>query len=252
MFEIARPLTSVVTTGYDLRGRRRRGLIFGLAAAVLCLSGTALAAPNVYVFGRHYLDYGFCCSNQRLDGTRANVLVTAVQPQTTGCVLFDSVVSSNDSSRQLEVGNAKCGSGTTLDGTCSTSNNYVLYVERIPTTGVQDAVCYPHGQDSVPSYHLFTVDSPSGNGTWQAYIDGSLEEGQSGYTNQVRISEWGEDSQHDNYSCSGWGGTAYFDSWQRYNYPNNQWTTVQQASTESVNNCWSVTNVSNGSFSVSH
>jgi hypothetical protein len=245
------PRRPASTPNRDTRPVQRfLGLVIGLTALSLAIALPAQAQANVFVFGQNYLDYGSCCNGATLDGTRAYVSVSSDSPQSTGCVLFDSVVSSNDSNRQLEVGIARCGSSTSLDGMCSLTNNLVKYVERIPASG--SAVCYPHGAASYNSSDLFTVDDSANNGNWYAYIDGTLEQGQSGYDSQVRISEWGEDSQHDNYSCSGWGGAASFSSWQRYNYGSNQWTTVQSSSQRNVNNCWNLGLVSNGSFSVSH
>jgi hypothetical protein len=196
------------------------------------------------------LNYG-CCSGAGLDGTRAYITVTSASPQSLWCILFSSFVTSLVDGGQLETGDVLCGpSSPGLDLTCSLSNNLVKYVERLPHDG-SAAVCYPHGQNSLNTANFFTLQDIGGNGTWYAYIDGDQKEGQSGYTANVRISEAGEESQADN-SCTGWGGSAAFSSWQRDNYATHTWTTVQQASILNTNNCWSVGGVTNGAFSIGH
>jgi hypothetical protein len=224
-------------------------VLIGLIASSLALGATNASATNVAIWGDNHLIYGSCCGGATLDGTRAYISVSSISPASSSCVLFDSVVSSADSNRQLEAGLAKCGTNANLDGTCSLTNNLVKYVERIPAVG--SPVCYPHGAGGLNNSDLVTVDSASGNGTYNAYIDGNLYEGQSGYTSNVGIFEWGENSGLS-LSCSGWGGSASFTTWQRYYFTANTWTTVQSANKESTNNCWTVGTVSNGFFTVSH
>jgi hypothetical protein len=233
-------------TQYPGRGRRlsrrRFAVLVLVAMAALVVTGSALAT----IFGYNYLQYGSCCGGARLDGTRAYVSVSSITPDASNCIAFQSIVTSLDSNRQLQAALLRCGTNANVDGTCSLTNNFVKIVERIPATG--SPVCYPHGAATLGSSYLLTVDSSAGNGTWTAYISGTPYESQSGYTTSVRIPESGE---YTGFSCSGWSGSASFNTWQRYNFPNNVWTTVQ-SSNQRNDGCWSLGTVSNGNFSVTH
>jgi hypothetical protein len=231
---------------------RRKALILGACIVFAGIGAAQIsAALNVAVFGGHYLEYGNCCNGVTLDGTRAYITVSSASPQYDGCMIFASFVTSLVDAGQLETGDVLCDASTSLDGTCSLSDNFVKFVERSPHDG-SPAVCYPHGNNFFNTANFFTLQNIGGNGTWYAYIDGDQKEGQSGYTNGVRISESGENSQRNDYSCAGWSGSATFSSWQRDNYSTHTWSTVQSAQTFNTNNCWSVGGVSNGTFSVGH
>jgi hypothetical protein len=176
------------------------------------------------------------------------VSVSAINPDQYNCIGFASVVSESvPSGPQIQAAKGRCGIHATIDNTCSQTNNFVFFVERTPAGG-GNPVCYPHGAATLGNSDLLTVDSSAGNGVWYTYINGTLREGQSGYTSNVHIDEWGE---YTGVTCPGWSATATFSGWQRYNYPNNAWTTVQSSSTGN-GGCWSIGTVSNGNFSVGH
>lgn len=216
-----------------------------LAVVVGALVFPALAAAQTW--GGYRLIYGSCCSGVTLDGTRAYVNISSVTPDSPHCVLSDSVVEETNATKQLETGLAKCGSTSGgLDGTCSLSNNLVLYVERYNGSSY---TCYPHGAASTGLSYLATVDDSTGTGTWNAYLSGTLYEGQSGYDNNVTIFEWGEHTGTT--SCTGWSDSTGFSSWQRYNYSGNTWTTVGSA-TSANTGCWTNGSLSAGAFSISH
>lgn len=225
-----------------LRTPPRLTIALVATVAALTFTGAALAT----LFGANALRQGSCCSGQALNGTRAYISASSNSPDASNCTAFASAVTSFDSNRQLQAGIVRCGSSANVDGTCSLSNNLVKYVERIPATG--SPVCYPHGAASLNTSYLLTVDDSANSGTWQAYIDGVLQEGQSGYTSSVGIEEWGE---YTGTGCSGWSAAASISTWQRYNYSLNSWITVQSASLRN-DGCWSVGSVSSGNFSVSH
>lgn len=216
--------------------------VFALAAVGLfTMSDSASAA----LFGHNHLTYGQCCSGVRLDGTRANISVSSISPDASHCIAFQSIVTSLDSARQLQTAVAKCGPNANIGGTCSLSNNFVKLVERIPAVG--SPVCYPHGAAALNSGALLTVDNPSGDGIWYTFINGTRYEGQSGYTNQIHISEGGE---YTGSSCASWSTGSSYVAWQRYNFPSNAWTTVQ-SSGKNNDGCWFVGLVNNGNFLVS-
>ncbi len=178
-------------------------------------------------------------------GTRATVAVSSFSPST-NCIASASYVTSTDSNRQLQIGQLLCASGYGVDGTCSLSNNFILYVGRIPATG--SAVCYPHG--SASGSYLLTVDDSAGSGTFYTYASGTQYEGQSGYDSSRFFSEG---SEYTGSSCSGWSGSTSFSGWQYYNLALNQWQYVTSPVGPSAQ-CWSVSsyNGTSHSFTVSH
>jgi hypothetical protein len=217
---------------------RLRFLAIGLLAAL-----TFAAAASAAQWGNLYLSYS--SGGSTLDGTRADITVSSASPDTSDCLIHASVVNEQNASKQLESGLVICGSGTSIDGTCSLSNNFVKYVERYNGSSY---TCYPHGSASFNTSYLATVDNSSGNGTWSAYISGTLYEAQSGYDNNVNVDEWGE---YTDTSCSGWSDSTGFSSWQSYNYSANTWSTVGSAN-NGTTGCWTTSGLSSGSFSVSN
>lgn len=229
-------------------GRGRVDVFAALRRKVVLVAIIALVLPSGAVaalHGSHYLYFGGCCGGAELDGTRAYISVNTVLPAAEDCLVFSSVVATFYTAGQLQAGLARCGAHTSLGGTCSLSNNFVKFVERIPHDG-GSAVCYPHGAASVGGSYLVTVDETWDNGTWWTFISGQLYEGQSGYDNNVFIEEWGE---HTGFVCAGWHAGANFATWQRYNYDLNRWITVQSSYMDN-SDCWGMTAVSDGFFDI--
>jgi hypothetical protein len=227
--------------------RRYRGIAITLVVLVSSLAVAATASASVW--GSKALIHNVCCGNQSIDGTRAYVTANSIAPGSSGCIAYSSEVTSLDSNRQLQVAKAKCAPNWNIDGTCSLSNNLVFIVERIPASG--SPVCYAQGSASLFTADLLTVDDDNSDGSWYSYINGNIKEGQSGYTLQVAAREWAE---YTNTSCSGWSGSVIFGTWQRYNHPNNLWSTVVPGDVLNEPNpvCWSVGSLSGGTFGVSH
>lgn len=213
-----------------------------LTAALFITTGTSGAfAAN---WGSRYLTYGSCCSGQVVHGTRADISVHQWIPLSTDCLLYDSVVSLTAGGKQLEVGLGRCGASTSLDGTCSLTNNGVKYVERYNGSSY---VCFPHGAASLDvAYKASLTDTSGGAGIYYSYIDGTQYEGQSGYNNNVTIYEWAEET--DGVSCGlAWDGNVTHETWQRWN--GSSWVTV--GSSNSQQTCWSVGALSSGTFNTS-
>jgi hypothetical protein len=237
-----RSLHRVAVSRVTVRPGRRVLAILVVALGALMLTGAAFATE----FGANSLTFGSCCGGATLDGSRADVTVSRITPDSTQCIAFSSVITSNDSNRQLQAAKARCGVNANIDGTCSLSNNFVKLVERIPAVG--SPVCFPHGAASLNTSDRLTVWNSAGNGTYFAYIDGVQYEGQSGYDNINGIEEFAE---YTGTVCNtSWTGQANFVTWQRYYVAAGAWTTVQ--SSNQLAQCWSVGLVSNGNFSVGH
>jgi hypothetical protein len=230
-------------------------VVLFLISVALASAGQATATlPFDARWGVNYLEWGQCCSSAGLYGTRTYISTTSISPDSTQCVVFSTSVADSlalGNLGQLQVGDVKCGANSGgLDLMCSTSGAFVKFVERLPHSHASGA-CYPHGAVATGENHLFTVDDSNGDGTYHAYIDGLQYEGQSGYaTNGTQdvLQAWGEHTNST--SCTGWGGTAVFTTWQRYNLPINQWVTI--GSSEMHAGCWSLGAVTNGNFSVGH
>lgn len=138
---------------------------------------------------------------------------------------------------------------STLDATCSTSNNLVKFVEVVTTdlNGIQRFACFPHGAASLNVQYRMTVDQPqpSGNG-WASFIDGVPYE-TNGFAAYL-IWEGAEHVADD--SCSGsWGGFAAFSesqSWDRWTKSTLTWTTVQSSYLDA--GCWVPSGGNPGTF----
>jgi hypothetical protein len=224
------------------------GWSLAIAIAVPLFAVVAPSAMGHSIAGK-YLEYGNCCNGETLDGTHAYVTPWSISPDTYDCIIVSSLVQSQDSARQLEVGDAKCGLGSGIDNTCSESGNLVTFVERTPAVGTP--VCYQHAAPTIGSPNHFGVVDLVGLGTYYAYIDGAQREGQSGYDADNRIYEWAEYSAGT--SCSGWSADADFTTWQRYYVSVGTWKTVQSAYGYTYGAvCWLVSGLSSGNFNVSH
>lgn len=211
-------------------------------AVVACLALASVALANEQGF--YQLKNGTCCSGESLDGTRASVNVQSLIPDAAGCVVTSSVVTSGDSNRQLQAGIGKCSSGENTD--CAYVSYAFQFVERIPAIG--SAVCYEHGAATLGCCTELTVDDNAGNGTWYAYIAGTLYEGQSGYDSDLAVEEDGE-AVPDN-ACGGWSISTTDNTWQRYNYsPNNKWYTVGSAN-PMPGSCFLLGTINNGTFTI--
>lgn len=213
--------------------------------AFVVLAGAAVVpAARANYFGKYTLSS--TGSTPYLLGTRVTSNVTSVNPDTFGCVAFASAVSDYSIGGQLQVGQVRCGTGASVDQTCSLSNNFVYYVERIPH-GSTTATCYPHGAAAYSGV-LLSVTNPSNNGTWTTYINGSPYEAQSGYTNFVDLSAWGEYAS--DFCTTGWSANDNFNNWQRYN--SGTWFTNGSDGAGSTS-CWYLgAKDSAGNFNVNH
>lgn len=179
-------------------------------------------------------------------GTLVTSNVTSISPDSVSCIAYSSVVSDWSIGGQLQVGQARCGTSATIDMTCSLSNNFVYFVERIPH-GSSTATCYPHGAAAYTGV-LLSVTNPSDNGNWTAYINGSPYEAQSGYTHSVTLSAWGEYA--GNFCTPGWAGNDNFQNWSRYN--SGSWFTNGSDGTGSAS-CWFLgAKDASGNFNVNH
>jgi hypothetical protein len=232
-----------------------------LAGTVLVVAGVLLSAstspastfPNK--FGSRYLQNyqsPVCCNGQALNGTQANVSVSSLGPDATQCVLFSSEIEEvNDGPAAVQSGIVRCGSSSTgLDGTCSLSNNQVLFVETINSSN--NAHCVAHGAAAYSTDYKFGTEDPSGS-TYYGTINGVLDESVSFTGGPAHlITEGGEHTNVD--TCTGWTGAATLGDtgapWSRYVLSSTTWVTVQSANTSA--GCWTLTGGPPGSFNVSH
>jgi len=229
-------------------------LIFaGCAAVLTAFSSRALAVDQ----GGHYRSNTTSSSSSYLDSNSVNITPTAVTPNSGHCVLFSLLVASPhwgaSTTLQLEEGNVKCASGTSIDGTCSTSGNYQTFVETYDTT--HSYVCHPHGTPTLGStQHMELKRNSSTSGTYRAYVganDEAAYESLAGVTiNNMTIAAWGEYAGSGT-NCSGWGGTASFTHWQYYNFTSG-YHTITSAGTDGPV-CWGVSAVNSaGHYNVTH
>ncbi len=199
-------------------------------------------ALNNY-WGQRYLVYGYCCGGAAITGTDANIKVTSIGPGTQGCIAFSSVAAGAQGPPQLQAGLVKCASGWSVDTTCA---GFVKFVE---THNGSSYNCFPHGSASSNTTYDVKVVQSSTSSVWQAKINSTGYESQSGFNNNVRIMEWGERLGPS--GCSGWSGSAQFSSWQRKSSSlSSSWTTVN--SSNASTHCWAVSTMSAGLFVVSH
>lgn len=150
----------------------------------------------------------------------------------------------------IQTGFVLCASGYTLDGTCSTANNLINYVE-IAQAGV--VTCVPKGSVGLGTTHRYTVNNTSPSATtWRAYIDGvvdssSLSMGVADYI--LESTEHTTPGESGSYSVNvTWGSPNAWDRWNRIS-----WVTVQSAFVlVTTGSGWTVTGSPPGAWSVSH
>jgi len=216
--------------------------------ATLCVSVVALGYVGAALgtsFSDKYLTEP-CCGGDALNGTSASLNASSISPDTNNCIMYRA--DAEDSGVQLiQAGLVRCGSGADLDATCSTSNNLVLYVEIIDSTG--HATCYQHGSASTGTEYVPVVQNASGT-TWYAYISGTAYE-------HTSMSTYGilEGAEYTGSSCSGWSGSVTYagDStypWQRFIKSTLSWYTVQTSYNDG--GCWTESGSLPGSFSYSN
>lgn len=234
------------------RVRRAFATLAVSAGLLALLAGTANASAFANRFGQRFLQYGQCCNNAILYGSRASITPNNVNPGSSYCTAFrtdgEGVLGSG---LLIQAGVVKCGANTTgVDGTCSLSNNLVKYVETI--NSVHGAVCFPHGGTSTGTAVEAKITTSSSNPA-TAYLDGTQEEGMGGLNAFAYILEGAEHAGTDSCNSSNWGGTneanfAGTVAWQRQQ-GDGSWFTIQDSSTSS--GCWTVSGGPPGNFTIS-
>lgn len=219
-------------------------LVVSLATAT-----AAVAAPGDWYqaprYGAYYLTDP-CCSGDALNGTSSAIKVESISPDPDSCILFRSTAETE--SQLIQAGVARCGSNIALDGTCSSSNNLVKFVE-ILNGGVY--TCYPHGAASARYIYNVSVQNASST-TWYAFINGTSYESLS-MPAAVAIAESGEHTPSN--SCSGWSASATYANssaypWQRFIKSSLTWFNVQSSYASA--GCWTLTGGPPSPFTISH
>ncbi len=222
---------------------RARGIRYVALVLVLSTVGCVYAG----VAQANYHGYVLYIGGQ---GTRASIILNNAS-ETNNCVVFSSVVADTGySSRQLQIGVARCNNAY-IDSTACGATNPFMFVERIAYTG--SATCYAHGSISIGVSNLYTVDDSGGTGTYYTYLNGTQYEGQSGYNSVGSYNyEWGEYTQS---TCSGWNATAYFYTWQ-YWTAGQSWLTITGSNggwSKTSEGCWGVGSPDgSGDFTISY
>lgn len=241
---------------HDYRdGVSRVGLAFAtlaVSAGLLgMLAGTANASAFANRFGQRFLQYGACCNNAVIYGSRASINPHYVNPGSNYCTAFRTDGEGTLGSGYLiQAGVVKCGANANVDQTCSLSNNLIKYVETI--NPVHGAVCFPHGGTSTGTAVDAKITTSSSNPA-TAYLDGTQEEGMGGLNAFYYIVEGAEHAGTDSCDSSNWGGTneanyAGSVAWQRQ-ITDGSWFTIQGSSTSS--GCWTVSGGPPGNFTIS-
>lgn len=224
-----------------------RRLIVVLCAALLwaLIAGAQGSSSFVSRFGSRYLQPP-CCNGDTLNGTYASISVDYIAPGSAYCVLFRSVAQDSAGAYLLQAGLARCGAYTSLDGTCSLSNNFIKFVEKEVNYVY---TCYPHGAATLSTTYNPLVVSYTGN-SWSAQIDSTAYESNS-FT-QYMITEGAEHAGTD--SCTGgWAASGFFaglGAWQRYHQGSGTWKTVQ--SSYISEGCWTIAGGPPSSFTIYH
>jgi len=227
------------------------------AGFFVALTGTANATGGwTDRYGQRFLLYGSCCGGEALWGSRASIIPNHVNPGASYCTLFRSDGEDPDNHYLIQAGVVKCGTqaqfGDLLE--CSPNGEFVKFVET--ETPSDSYHCLPHGVTSVGTEVDAQVHGYSDsfiNG-WNAYLDGTPEEGIPDLIGAKYLVVGAEHAGTDSCLSSDWGGTndATFASatpvWQRYKF-DSTWYTVQSSSTSS--GCWTVSGGPPNSFTVS-
>jgi hypothetical protein len=226
--------------------RRLRMAVGGFVAILVLLTCSSSAFGFAARFGTRYLEPP-CCGGDALNGTSASINISSISPDSTRCILFSSDAENSTHLYLLQDGVVRCGSSSSLDGTCSLTNNTVKFVEKEVNGSY---TCYAHGSAALNFDHAAVLQNASGT-TWSTVLDGVTYETNS-FT-QYGIYEQGEHAGSD--SCTGWSGSARFAAnasypWQRYVQSGATWKTVQ--SSFSSPGCWSISGGPPGSFTISH
>jgi hypothetical protein len=222
------------------------GLSMVVAVAMAAAAGSAAASD----FGELYLWQGQCCNNAPLDGSRASISTPAVSfdiPRyLCGIMRVDEeggTTSQTQDNRLIQTGFLQCGSGTSIDGTCSTSSNMVYFTEVLWSDGYH---CTPLGSAALNKTHHYSVYSYTNDDVFLTAFDGS-QDPTSGYYYVTMPDVWIAVASGEIAGCStgsncNSNGTidvhGYYDTnppgpeaalrWQRYN-PSAGWVTIAAA-----------------------
>jgi hypothetical protein len=231
-------------SSYATEGWAGRGALVLCALLLLAIAFTPMASAFPNRFGVHYLQPP-CCSGDPVNGTRASIRVQSITPDDTHCLAFRSDAENQASSWLIQAGLVRCGPHGNADGTCSLSNNLVLYVEV--ESGLNNFACFPHGAGSLNTQYKMTVDQPQpASDGWSSFIDGVPYE-RNGFVQYV-IAESSEHTGTD--SCSGswsaFGAFAESTVWQRWIKSSLTWYTVQSDYLSA--GCWIATSGPPGAF----
>lgn len=220
---VDRPVRRVVV--WHLVRLRTVAVPFAVAALAIVLG--AVAASALVQGGRH-------TNNSTANaGTSVSIAGVSFSPGSGHCIAYSTLAFSAVNNKQVESGVVRCN-GTSVDGSCDD----VKFVE----TGSNGAFsCYPHGSFTNSFFHTFKVMRQTGDSPYFfAYIDGTLEEGQGGFStsNPVELWSWGERTGSGT-GCTGWGGSGAFQDWQKLVY-GNPWTDISGAISTT---CWTVSGI---------
>lgn len=244
----ARPVQEL---GWAAKTARFGAIAASLTILALSLVGTASAFWGDQRYGLYYLPASSIGAS--LDGTRAWIAVFSLSPGSSTCPGMASAMTNTANGQQMQIGIAQCAPGYSIDGTCSLSNNVVLFVER-RADGFGSYTCYPHGPGVLGANYLLTVDD-SGSGNMCTYSGGNPYECQTWYDTTASVAEeWAEAGQPaplGEATCFGWGlsgQVANFEYWTL------TWSGWQFAGPNSsaYAGCYSLGGISNSSWSISH
>lgn len=193
---------------------------------------SAQASAGVLQSG-YYLEHGNCCSGVTLDGSHVFIDVFTITP-VSDCLIFATLVYDPTQSRQLEVGVVRCAAGVSVDGTCSTGQQFIRFVEINVGSGY---TCYPNVGVGLYENHEFRVQRGSGTSTtWNSYFEGTNHyQALLGVDLNVQTYVWAEETGTG--SCGPWAGEAQFSNWTYFNNVNGS-QPVRSAFAYSSGGCW--------------
>jgi len=209
----------------------------------------------------YYQINGSCCSGAEMDGWRADISPSTMTPASGGCLITAVLAADNISpTYQLESGEAKCASGTSIDGTCSTSNDLTFFIEW-SNSGTYS--CYPKGDTLLNEINTIQVTEtgngvdPGGNcyANFNASINGTQYNAYNVDPNFCSTTAWvgmawAEFSSAN--SCSSSNHlAASFTRIARWQYSTGVFQPVNSVTRQNYNGCISVTSYANQSFSAS-
>lgn len=179
-----------------------------------------------------------------LDGVRASINAYSMN-QGNNCIIFAVVASSPPAGSQIENGQLKCPSNSSLDGDCPTPNGPVAFVEINDGQG-SGFRCwvYPTVRVALNQNHTFDIHN-AGSGSWIAYADGVSFHQLSNVHVSVTVFAWGEAT--GSAACSGWSAGAAFTSYSRYRAADNSWHFIgSNIAQSSGDGCWSLSPLNSG------